>query len=69
MAEPEPRQEETAREIQAATKKVARLMEDYRVGKATATQVHKAERELGAAHYDAYLVSAGRPRDFRGPAD
>jgi hypothetical protein len=67
MAEPEPRQEATAREIQAATKAVEKAMVDYRIGRATATTVSNADRRLARAHYDAYLVSAGRPPDFRGP--
>jgi hypothetical protein len=67
MAEPEPRQAATAREIQAATEAVSKAMVDYRVGRATAAQVSNADRRLARAHYDAYLVSAGRPPDFRGP--
>jgi hypothetical protein len=67
MAEPEPRQEATAREIQAATEAVSKAMVDYRAGRATASQVSNADRRLARAHYDAYLVSAGHPPDFRGP--
>jgi hypothetical protein len=67
MAEPEPRQEETAAEIRAATKAVEKAMVDYRAGRVTATTVSNADRRLARAHYQSYLVSAGRPPDFRGP--
>ena len=65
MAEPEPRQAATVKEIQAATEQVAKAMVAYREGKASCSEVNKADARLARAHYDAYLVSAGRPPEFR----
>jgi hypothetical protein len=67
MAEFEPRQAAVCREIQAATEAVSKAQVDYREGKVTATTVSNADRRLARAHYQSYLISAGRPPDFRGP--
>jgi hypothetical protein len=67
MGDPEPRAAAACREIQAATDAVEKAMVDYRAGKVTATTVSNADRRLARAHYDAYLVSAGKPPEFRGP--
>jgi hypothetical protein len=65
MADPEPRAAAACREIQSATEAQARLMEGYRVGTVTASQVAKGDMRLAKAHRHAYEVASGRISDFR----
>jgi hypothetical protein len=65
MADPVPRAKPAYAEIEAATEAQARLMEDYRTGRATAAQVTAGDMRLAKAHRHAYDVESGRIDDFR----
>jgi hypothetical protein len=65
LGDPVPRAAEACREVQAATEAQKRLMEDYRTGRATATQVAKGDMRLAKAHRHLYDVESGRIDDFR----
>jgi hypothetical protein len=65
MGDPTPRSAAAAREVIAATEAQERLMEDYRTGRATASQVTKGDMRLAKAHRHLYDCESGRISDFR----
>jgi hypothetical protein len=65
MGDPTPRSAVAAREVIAATEAQERLMEDYRTGRATASQVTKGDMRLAKAHRRLYDCESGRVSDWR----
>jgi hypothetical protein len=65
MAEPEPRMQSVIAEIKSATAEVEKAMISYREGKASCSEVNKANDALASAHLRLREVSGGRIRDFR----